>query len=374
MSLDHYVTLGASGLRVSPLCLGGMTFGEERGYGTSVEASKRIIDRFLERGGNFIDTANSYNCGHSEEIIGEHIGFKPAVRHRCVLSSKFGFNLYPGDPNGGGANYKSIVSACEQSLRRLRTDYLDLYWMHYWDKFTPVDETMRALDSLVATGKVRYLGFSDTPAWKVVEAQLKASMANRTPLIALQLEYSLLEREIEAALVPMAEEFGLGIAVWSPLKSGILSGKYARSNAAGGHPDRGALVTDHLNDQAFKVIDVLTEIAGRLQSTPARVALAWIRSRPGVTTTIIGARTLDQLEENLSSLELELQQGDLAQLNEVSQPKLPWPHALTAAIEAGAYSGTTISGESFPISPLGPQRSAEQMYPTSISNTRVQSK
>src|SRR6516225_11431925 len=192
MPLDQYVTLGRSGLRVSPLCLGAMTFGEDLGWGTSVEESQQIMDRYVELGGNFIDTANFYTRSHSEKIIGDHVGRHPARRDRLVIATKFSGNLYPGDPNGGGSSRKSIVAACESSLRRLQTDYIDLYWQHWEDPFTPVEETMQALESLVASGKVRYLGFSDTPAWKVATAQLTAQFRGWAPLIALQIEYSLL--------------------------------------------------------------------------------------------------------------------------------------------------------------------------------------
>ena len=174
MPLDQYVTLGRSGLRVSPLCLGAMTFGEDLGWGTSVEESQQIIDRYLELGGNFIDTANFYTRSHSEKIIGDHIGRHPARRDRTVIATKFSGNLYPGDPNGGGSGRKSLISACENSLRRLQTDYIDLYWLHMWDANTPIEETMAALEDLVRAGKVRYLGVSDTPAWKIAEANLIA--------------------------------------------------------------------------------------------------------------------------------------------------------------------------------------------------------
>ncbi len=167
MPLDHYVTLGHSGLRVSPFCLGAMTFGEDLGWGSSVKESEAIIDRYLELGGNFIDTANVYTKGHSEKIIGDHVGRDRKKRDRLVIATKFSANLYIGDPNGGGSSRKSIVAACDQSLRRLQTDYIDLYWLHTWDKYTPIEETMAALDDLVHAGKVRYLGVSDTPAWKV---------------------------------------------------------------------------------------------------------------------------------------------------------------------------------------------------------------
>lgn len=189
MSLNHYITLGNSGLRVSPLCLGTMTFGEDWGWGSTVAESEAILERFLERGGNFIDTANGYTRGHSEVIIGDYFARTPGRRDRAVIATKFLTNLYKGDPNGGGAGRKSIVAACEQSLRRLRTDYIDLYWMHFWDRFTPIDETMRALDDLVRAGKVRYIGISDTPAWKVAQAQTQAHFRGWAPIIALQIEH-----------------------------------------------------------------------------------------------------------------------------------------------------------------------------------------
>ncbi len=205
MPLDHYVTLGRSGLRVSPLCLGAMTFGEDLGWGTSVEESEQIIDRFVDLGGNFIDTANFYTKSHSEKIIGDHIGRHPARRDRLVIATKFSGNLYPGDPNGGGSGRKSMINACENSLRRLQTDYIDLYWLHIWDANTPIEETMAALDDLVRAGKVRYLGVSDTPAWKIAEANLTARFRGWSSFIGLQIEYSLLQRTVEQELVPMAE-------------------------------------------------------------------------------------------------------------------------------------------------------------------------
>src|ERR1041384_5171093 len=166
MALDHYITLGRSGLRVSPFCLGAMTFGEDLGWGTSVKDSEAILDHFVELGGNFIDTANAYTKGHSEKIIGDHVGRQRSKRDRLVIATKFTASMYAGDPNGGGANRKAIIAQCEQSLRRLQTDYIDLYWVHAWDKWTPIDETMAALDDLVRAGKVRDLGVSGTPAWK----------------------------------------------------------------------------------------------------------------------------------------------------------------------------------------------------------------
>ena len=238
MPLNHYVTLGRSGLRVSPLCLGAMTFGEDLGWGSSVEESQQIIDRFVDLGGNFIDTANFYTKSHSEKIIGDHVGRHPARRDRLMIATKFSGNLYPGDPNGGGSGRKSMINACENSLRRLQTDYIDLYWLHIWDANTPIEETMAALDDLVRAGKVRYLGVSDTPAWKIAEANLIARFRGWSSFIGLQIEYSLLERTVEQELVPMAGEFGLGITPWSPLDGGALSGKYTRSNAGQHKADR----------------------------------------------------------------------------------------------------------------------------------------
>src|SRR5580692_7434179 len=268
MPLNHYVSLGNSGLRVSPFCLGAMTFGDDLGWGSDEAESKRILDRFLERGGNFIDTANLYTKGHSEKIIGDHIGRHPARRDRVVIATKFFGNMYLGDPNGGGASRKSLTAACEQSLRRLQTDYIDLYWMHCWDRFTPIEETMRALDDLVAAGKVRYIGFSDTPAWKVSQAQVTANLRGWTPLIALQLEYSLLERTIEGELIPAALELGLGVTPWSPLKSGMLTGKYTRESAGTATPGRGTFVTRAFSDAAFRVVDILKTVATEAGTTP----------------------------------------------------------------------------------------------------------
>ena len=242
MPLDHYVTLGRSGLRVSPLCLGAMTFGEDLGWGSSVEESQRIIDRFVELGGNFIDTANFYTKSHSEKIIGDHVGRHAGRRDRLVLATKFSGNLYPGDPNGGGSSRKTIISSCEDSLRRLQTDYIDLYWLHNWDVHTPIEETMSALEDLVRAGKVRYIGVSDTPAWKIVEANMTAHLRGWAAFVGLQIEYSLLERSVEQELVPMARELGLGITPWSPLKSGALSGKYTRATVGQVKADRGVFL------------------------------------------------------------------------------------------------------------------------------------
>src|SRR3954462_11514263 len=258
MALNDYLTIGNSGLRVSPFCLGAMTFGEDWGWGSSVAESEAIMAQFIDRGGNFIDTANVYTKGHSEKIIGDFIGRDRARRDRVVIATKFFGSLYPGDPNGGGAGRKTIVASCEQSLRRLQTDYIDLYWMHCWDVPTPVAETMRALDDLVSSGKVRYVGFSDTPAWKVAQAQTMAQFRGWAPLAALQIEYSLLERTVEGELVPMALEMGLGVTPWSPLKSGVLSGKYTRQNHGSQKADRGMFAEAALTEKTYDIVDALS--------------------------------------------------------------------------------------------------------------------
>jgi aryl-alcohol dehydrogenase-like predicted oxidoreductase len=360
MPLDHYVTLGRSGLRVSPFCLGAMTFGKEWGWGSEPAEAKQIIDRFLERGGNFIDTANGYTKGHSEAILGEHLTGDSKKRERVVIATKFVTNMFLGDPNGGGSNRKAIISQCEESLRRLRTDYIDLYWMHAWDKTTPIEETMRALDTLVEQGKVRYLGFSDAPAWKCAEAQTMARIRGWAPLIALQIEYSLLQRTVEAELVPMAIEMGLGITPWGPLRGGALSGKYKREDKGKHEAGRGARVTNYLDDRAFDLLDLLAKTAKEVESTVPRVALAWVQGRPGVASTIIGARTLEQLDDNLGALDIELSPGQIAALDAVSKPSLPFPADVLGAVPQFAFGGTTINGQASQPFPLAPKNDSER--------------
>jgi aryl-alcohol dehydrogenase-like predicted oxidoreductase len=341
MALDHYVTLGRSGLRVSPLCLGAMTFGEDFGWGSSVEESQQIMDRFIAAGGNFIDTANIYTKSHSEKIIGDHIGRHPAKRDRMVIATKFSGNLYPGDPNGGGSGRKSVIDACEHSLRRLQTDYIDLYWLHNWDVHTPIDETMAALEDLVRSGKVRYVGVSDTPAWKIAQANVTAQFRGWSPFIGLQIEYSLLERSVEQELVPMAQELGLGITPWGSLKRGVLSGKYTRSSSA--KPDR-SFVADSLNETTYRLVDELEVLARAHDSTVARVALAWVRMRPGVSSTIIGARRLSQLEDNLRSLDLTLTAAELTHLDSLTKPTFGFPQNMQPMFPSIHNGGTMVNG------------------------------
>jgi aryl-alcohol dehydrogenase-like predicted oxidoreductase len=288
MSLDQYVTLGRSGLRVSPFALGAMTFGTDPGgAGCSVEESERILGTYLDRGGNFIDTANFYTNGHSERILGDWFTAHPGRRARVVLASTFFANMFPGDPNGGGAGRSSIIAQLDETLRRLQTDYLDLYWLHNWDRNTPIEETMRALDDQVRAGKIRYIGFSNTPAWVTAQAQTTVVLKGWTPLIALQVEYSLLARTVEGELAPLALDQGMALVPWSPLKNGFLSGKYRRDTAVTDSA-RAAFVEGPTDDE-FVVIDAVAAIADELDTTSAAVALAWLRSRPGTVVPIIGA-------------------------------------------------------------------------------------
>ena len=350
MPLDQYVTLGRSGLRVSPMCLGAMTFGEDRGWGTSVEESQQIIDRYIELGGNFIDTANFYTLSHSEKILGDHIGRHAARRDRLVIATKFSGNLYPGDPNGGGSGRKSLIKACENSLRRLQTDYIDLYWLHMWDANTPIEETMAALDDLVAAGKVRYLGVSDTPAWKIAEANLIARFRGWSTFIGLQIEYSLLERAVEQELVPMASEFGLGITPWSPLRGGVLSGKYTRRNDGEHKADRGARVDSLLNEKTYAIVDELEIIAKAHETSVASVALAWVHAQPGVSSVIIGARRLAQLDDNVRAVDVNLSADELARLDAVTKPTFGFPHNILEMAAQMVNGGTTINGVTAPTS------------------------
>jgi aryl-alcohol dehydrogenase-like predicted oxidoreductase len=308
------------------------------------------MDRYIAAGGNFIDTANFYTKSHSEKIIGDHIGRHPEKRDRLVIATKFSGNLYPGDPNGGGSSRKSITKACENSLRRLQTDYIDLYWLHNWDKHTPIEETMATLEDLVRQGKVRYVGVSDTPAWKCLEANMIAKFRGTSPFIAMQIEYSLLQRTVEQELVPMALEHGFGITPWSPLRGGLLSGKYTRDNHS--HGDRSAFNDSHKNETTWKIVDLLQVIAKAHDTTVARAALAWVRQQPGVTSTIIGARRVSQLDDNIESLKVTLTDADLGKLNELTKPTLGFPQSFEPWFPSIHNGGTMVNGVKQPISPF----------------------
>ncbi|QYN32429.1 aldo/keto reductase [Pseudonocardia sp. DSM 110487] len=344
MPLDHYLTLGRSGLRVSPFALGAMTFGEDAGgAGTGVEESEKILATYLDRGGNFVDTANFYTNGHSEKILGDFFAARPGLREHVVLASKFFGNMFPGDPNGGGAGRGSITAQLDETLRRLQTDHLDLYWLHNWDRHTPIEETMRALDDLVRAGKIRYIGFSNTPAWVTAQAQTMALLKGWTPLIALQVEYSLLARTVEGELAPLALDQGMALVPWSPLKNGFLSGKYRRG-AQVTDSARSAFVGGPTEDE-FAVIDAVAAVADELGTSSAAVSLAWLRARGGTVVPIVGARRVEHLEANLVALDVNLAPEHLSVLDEVSAPTLDYPAPMHGSQRAMLqFAGTTVDG------------------------------
>jgi aryl-alcohol dehydrogenase-like predicted oxidoreductase len=333
-TLDTYRLLGRSGLRVSPLALGTMTFGSDWGWGADKDESRRIFDAYVDRGGNFLDTANQYTNGTSEQLLGE---FVHGRRESLVLATKYTLTRRPGDPNSGGNHRKSMVASVEASLRRLNTDYLDLLYLHAWDGTTPVEEVLRALDDLVRAGKVLYAGISDTPAWQVSRMQAIADLRGWTPLVALQIEYSLVERTVERDLIPMAREMGLGVIPWSPLASGVLAGKYTRADldhstsaAPEGSRKNVAAANGSLTERAIAIADVVKDVAAGKGATPSQVALAWTLLDPGVTAPIIGARTLAQLEDNLGALDVRFTDDELAALNTASAIDLGFPHDMLA--------------------------------------------
>ncbi|MGW3998402.1 aldo/keto reductase [Amycolatopsis sp. NPDC004772] len=325
LTLDTYRLLGRSGLRVSPLALGTATFGTEWGWGAEKDEARRLFDTYVERGGNFVDTAPTYTDGSSERLLGE---FARDRRESLVLATKYSTLRRPGDPNSGGPHRKSLFASVEASLRQLGTDYLDLLYLHVWDFTTPVEEILRGLDDLVRRGTVRYVAMSNVPAWEVSRMQAIADLRGWSPLIALQVEYSLIRRDAERDLIPMARELGLGVTPYSPLGGGVLSGKY-RGAGSGGSTRRGfnaglGLVTD----RTLAVADAVTEVAASAGRTPAQVALAWTLRNPAVTAPIVGARTLAQLAGNLGALDVEFTPEQVARLDEVSAIELGYPHDL----------------------------------------------
>jgi aryl-alcohol dehydrogenase-like predicted oxidoreductase len=325
LSLDSFRLLGRSGLRVSPLALGTMTFGET--WGAEEAESRRMFDAYVDRGGNFIDTAGYYAQGRSEQLTGK---FAQGKRPRLVISTKYSLAVTPGDPNGAGNGRKSMLRSVEESLKRLVTDYIDLLFLHVWDDTTPADEILRGFDDLVRQGKVLYIGISDTAAWQVARLQTMAELRGWTQLAALQVEYNLLQRTVERDLIPMARAVGIGVMPWSPLASGLLSGKYA--NGAGANSDpaggRGVMLAAHgrVNEGAVAIADAVKHSADRLGATSAQVALAWLLANPAVAAPILGARTLRQLEDNLGSLKVELAAEHLAELDSASGIELGFPH------------------------------------------------
>jgi aryl-alcohol dehydrogenase-like predicted oxidoreductase len=345
----RYKLLGRTGLRISEVCLGAMVFGDERGWGAPEAECARILEVFAEAGGNFIDTANHYAGGRSEEIVGS---LARSERERWVLATKYTLTSRPADPNGGGAHRKSLVQSLEASLRRLNTDYIDLYWVHIWDAFTPIDEVVRALDDVVRAGKVLYVGISDAPAWIVAQAVTTADLRGWTRFAGLQVPYSLLQRDVERDLLPMAQALELTVTAWSPLGGGLLTGRYGtdrdkpsgtRIAAMGGGP----------SERELAIADAVNAIATARGASPAHVAIAWVRSQQArsVIVPILGVRRAEQIEDNLRALGLELTEQELAHLDEISGIELGFPHDFGAARLAYGDTRALIDDHRRPTSP-----------------------
>lgn len=334
--LNDYRLLGRSGLRVSPLCLGTMTFGSDWGWGSDEKDSRAIFDKYLDLGGNFLDTANIYTNGTSEEFCGK---FMKGKRDKIVLATKFTMGFEPGDPNLTGNGRKTMRQAVEASLRRLDTDVIDLLYVHAWDGITPIEELLRGFDDLVRQGKVHYVGFSDFPAWKLAEAQTMALLRGYEPIIGLQIEHSLIERTVERELIPAARHFGMAVLPWSPLGGGVLAGKYAKEDVtkAKENPDKnpGAgerPVTERLTERNLAIAEVVKEVAREVGATASQVALRWLVDQPYVSIPIIGARTMKHLEDNLGALSVTFTEAQLEKLNEASQIEPGFPQGFLAQI------------------------------------------
>ncbi len=332
-TLDTYRLLGRSGLRVSPLSLGTMTFGAD-GWGADMAEATAMVNHYVEGGGNFIDTANFYSQGRSEDMLGKIV---KSYRQNLVISTKYSLTMQPGQPNASGNQRKNMVQAVEASLKRLQTDYIDLFYLHLWDNCTPAEEILRAFDDLVRAGKILYVGISDTPAWQVSRLQAIADLRGWSPLIALQIPYSLAERTVEREFMPMAQTMGLGVLPWSPLAGGVLSGKYTRADLDTQNTSRSNdisgrkqinVATGRLNETTLAIADEVVAIAKELGCTPAQVALAWTQLNPAVSSPLIGARTLAQLKDNLASLSIDFSQQQIDRLNRISQIETCFPHNL----------------------------------------------
>ncbi len=352
--MDYY-TLGNTGLRVSRLALGTMTFGDDWGWGADAENSRQLFDTYLDAGGNFIDTADLYTNGNSEKMLGQFIKDR-GVRDKVAIATKFSYNAEPGNPNAGGNGRKNIMRAVEGSLQRLGTDYIDLYILHTWDQITPAEEVVRTLDDLVRSGKVRYVGLSDTPAWYAAQAQTIAKERHLEPMSALQLEYSLAERNIEFEYVPLAQTLGAGIMVWSPLASGLLSGKYrpSQGSSASGAEGSGRLASladsgnpafNKFTEKNWEIVAALENVANELGRSMAQVAVNWVVNRPGVASVLVGATKLHQLEDNLGALEFEIPAELQQRLETVSQPETRFPYTFFEPTLQGMLNGGATVGD-----------------------------
>ncbi|WP_326633893.1 aldo/keto reductase [Nonomuraea fuscirosea] len=320
MSMDRYYLLGRSGLRVSPLALGTMNFGTggyHAAYGKTEEEARPIFRRYLEAGGNLIDTADFYTAGESETILGRLIA-EAGVRDRVVLTTKYTNSVDPGDPNAGGNGRKHLIRAVEASLRRLRTDHIDLFLLHTWDRITPVEEVLRTFDDLVRAGKIRHAGLSDVPSWYAARAQTYAEAHALEPMVSLQLPYSLVDREIEREHVPMGQALGLGVTAWSPLAGGFLTGKYRPTGQGLAGPGRLSGETPEWSEREWGILAAVESVAEKLGVPMAQVALNWVATQPGIASAIVGAGSAAQLDANLAALDFELPAELRAELDQAS--------------------------------------------------------
>ena len=315
MHLDDYAAFGRSSLRLSPLALGTMTFGEGFAWQSRVKKPAAILDHYLDLGGNYLDTGRGDAKPDAQTVVGNYLARNSIKRDRLVMAAKFGV-----DQQGVGLGREAIIEACEQTLRRLRTDYLDLYWLDNWDMQAPLDEVLAGLNDLIQSGKLRYFGISDTPAWKVAHAQLIAQFHGWAPFVGLQIEYSLAARLFESELIPMARGMGLGVVSHSPLNGGLISGKYTRKNIGNLMSDRASPLARQPDAQRLEIVDALLRIAAELDTTTARVALAWALARPGVSSTIIGVHTLEQLDDDVGALDVQLSPEQTATLDALTIP------------------------------------------------------
>jgi aryl-alcohol dehydrogenase-like predicted oxidoreductase len=320
-----YKLLGNSGLRVSEFALGTMTFGNDWGWGAAKDESQKVYNAFRDSGGNFIDTANIYTNGTSELFLGE---FMKGHRDSVVLATKYTNAATGKDPNAAGNHRKNMMQSAEASLKRLQTDYIDLYWVHIWDQITPVEEVMRGLDDLVRQGKVLYVGISDAPAWWIAQANTLASFRGWSAFAGFQIEYSLLERTVERELIPMAKALNLSVTAWSPLSNGVLTGKYHGHGSAESARMSGDMMKPFLPEElkTARIVAAVKSVADEVGRSMAQVALAWLRTRPVPVIPIIGARKLSQLQDNLASAELSLSAGQIKALDEASRVELGFPY------------------------------------------------
>jgi aryl-alcohol dehydrogenase-like predicted oxidoreductase len=316
----RFQLLGKSGLRVSEIALGTMTFGEDWGWGASKEESQAMFNLFVESGGNFIDTSVNYTNGSSEAFLGEFI---QPDRQRFVIATKYSLSRDWDDPNAGGNSRKNMQASVEASLRRLRTDYIDLYYLHAWDYLTPVEEVMRGLDDLVRSGKVLYIGISDTPAYVAAQANTLAELRGWVQFISLQVPYSLADRAVERELIPMGRDFGLTLTPWGLLEGGLLTGKFASPN-----PDARRIGEQvQISEPVQRILKALGEVAAESGRSPAQAAINWVRQNPQLPVIpILGARTTRQLADNLAALEWRLTPEQYQKLDEASQIALGFPH------------------------------------------------